>query len=130
LIEGILIKLGGLVFGPIIGIFIGGITDIMTVLLTAGMFHYGYFIAALAYGFFAGIVRNIIVGKKNLFSMMILTTLFGILGTVLTNLYLYFTPSLASHNFSLSILKINVVFTYLQICLILDGTVGLILIII
>jgi LytS/YehU family sensor histidine kinase len=52
-------------FGPIIGLFIGAITDILTVILTAGMFHYGYFIAALAYGFFSGLVRTIINYTKN-----------------------------------------------------------------
>lgn len=64
-IEGILIKIGGLMFGPIIGLFIGAITDLLTVILTAGMFHYGYFIAALAYGFFAGLIRTVINISKN-----------------------------------------------------------------
>ena len=47
-IEGILIKIGGLLYGPFIGMFIGGLTDLFSILLTAGVFHYGYFIAGIA----------------------------------------------------------------------------------
>jgi len=49
-----------LLFGPIIGLFIGACTDLLSVALTAGMFHYGYFIAAMCYGLFAGLVRSLI----------------------------------------------------------------------
>jgi hypothetical protein len=66
-IEGILIKIGGLLFGPIIGVFIGVTTDLLSVALTAGMFHYGYFLAAIMYGLLSGIVRtilNITEGKQ------------------------------------------------------------------
>ena len=41
-IEGMLIKIGGLMFGPFLGIFIGALTDLLSVALTAGVFHYGY----------------------------------------------------------------------------------------
>lgn len=58
-IEGILIKVGGLLFGPIIGVFIGAATDLLSVALTAGAFHYGYFIAAMMYGLIAGVIRSI-----------------------------------------------------------------------
>lgn len=59
-IEGILIKIGGLLFGPFLGLFIGMMTDLLSVLMTAGIFHYGYFIAALAYGLIAGLIRTIV----------------------------------------------------------------------
>lgn len=58
-IEGILIKIGGLLFGPFLGIFIGGMTDLLAVAMTAGVFHYGYLIAAMAYGLIAGVIREI-----------------------------------------------------------------------
>ncbi len=64
-IEGVLIKIGGLLFGPIIGLFIGAFTDLLTVGITAGMFHYGYFIVAMAYGYFSGIIRTIITLSRN-----------------------------------------------------------------
>lgn len=69
-IEGILIKIGGLCFGPIIGLFIGISTDILSVALTAGMFHYGYCIAATLMGLLSGLLsslRNLTNNKKLLF---------------------------------------------------------------
>lgn len=74
-IEGILIKIGGLLFGPFLGIFIGAFTDILTVILTSGVFHYGFFIAAIGYGMLAGLVKTIIVlSKNNKISLAILNT--------------------------------------------------------
>jgi LytS/YehU family sensor histidine kinase len=70
-VEGILIKIGGLLFGPIIGVFIGGVTDLLSIALTAGMFHYGYFISACTYGLLAGFVRSIINISKGKRSVMI-----------------------------------------------------------
>lgn len=64
-IEGILIKIGGLLFGPFLGIFIGAFTDLLTVILTSGIFHYGFFISAMGYGLLSGLVKTIIVLSKN-----------------------------------------------------------------
>ncbi len=76
-IEGILIKIGGLLFGPIIGVFVGAFTDLLTVAMTAGMFHYGYFVVAISYGFFSGIVRTIInLSNKRELPFLFLSTLF------------------------------------------------------
>lgn len=73
-IEAILIKIGGLLFGPFIGMFIGGITDLLTIALTAGIFHYGYFIAALTFGLVGGLVRTIInYSKNNKFKLTIMS---------------------------------------------------------
>lgn len=63
-IEGILIKIGGLLFGPVLGLFIGGMTDLLAVAMTAGVFHYGYLIAAMAYGLIAGVIREIFIHTK------------------------------------------------------------------
>lgn len=76
-IEGVLIKIGGLLFGPIIGLFIGAFTDLLTVGITAGMFHYGYFIVAMAYGYFSGLIRTIItLSRKKELSFLSLSSLF------------------------------------------------------
>lgn len=75
LIESILIKLGGLLFGPFIGIFIGAFTDLLTVILTSGVFNYGYFISAIGYGLIAGLIKTLMVySKKNHISFAILNT--------------------------------------------------------
>jgi hypothetical protein len=91
-IEGILIKIGGLLFGPIIGLFIGALTDILTVALTAGMFHYGFFIIALAYGFFSGIIRVFInICKKNTALFVFLVTLLAIAVSAVASVYIMVT---------------------------------------
>ncbi len=82
-LEGILIKIGGLLFGPIIGIFIGLMTDLLAVALTAGVFHYGYLFAAMAFGLVGGVIRNIMTysnQKDTVFAFYstILTALVGI----------------------------------------------------
>lgn len=64
-IEGVLIKIGGLLFGPFLGLFIGAMTDLLTIALTAGVFHYGYLVAAMAYGLISGIVSEIFKSTKN-----------------------------------------------------------------
>lgn len=65
-IEGILIKIGGLLFGPFIGLFIGALTDLFSILMTAGIFHYGYFISAMAYGLISGLIKTIFtMWKRN-----------------------------------------------------------------
>lgn len=74
-IESILIKIGGLCFGPIIGLFVGVTTDLLSVALTAGMFHYGYCIAAALFGLLAGLIstlRNLSNNKKFIFYLFAL----------------------------------------------------------
>lgn len=64
-IEGMLIKIGGLLFGPFIGMLIGLLTDMLSIALTAGIFHYGYFISAMAYGLLSGLVRSFIINTSS-----------------------------------------------------------------
>jgi LytS/YehU family sensor histidine kinase len=59
-IESVLIKIGGLLFGPMLGLFIGAAIDFLTVALSGGVFHYGYLISAMAFGMFAGFIRILI----------------------------------------------------------------------
>ncbi len=79
-LEGILIKIGGLLFGPIIGIFIGAMTDLLAVALTAGVFHYGYLFAAMAFGLVGGVIRNIMTYSNQK------DTVFAFYSTILTAL--------------------------------------------
>lgn len=90
-IESILIKIGGLLFGPFIGIFIGMFTDLLSVTLTAGVFHYGYFIAAMCFGLLSGLIRTIILfSSKNKLKFAIYTSLSILLVSVLAVLYFNF----------------------------------------
>jgi riboflavin transporter len=78
-IESVLIKIGGLLFGPLLGMFIGAAVDFLAVALSGGVFHYGYLISAMAFGVFAGLVKTIIIysGGNNfrfgVYSTIILT---------------------------------------------------------
>ncbi|WP_052663501.1 hypothetical protein [[Mycoplasma] testudinis] len=63
-IEIILVKIAGLLFGPIIGVVSGAIIDILTVALSGGFFHYGYFIAAIITGLLSGLLRVVITTSK------------------------------------------------------------------
>lgn len=89
-IEGILIKIGGLLFGPFLGLIIGLLTDLLSVLMTAGIFHYGYFIAALAYGMISGIIRTIVTfSSQNKTKFAIYSTIIFVIMTVITFLFVW-----------------------------------------
>lgn len=79
-LEGILIKIGGLLFGPFLGLFIGAFTDLLAVTLTAGVFHYGYFIAAMSFGLLSGFVKIIFFSnnyfKNKKLKLSIFSTIF------------------------------------------------------
>ncbi len=119
-IEGVLIKIGGLLFGPIIGLFIGAFTDLLTVGMTAGMFHYGYFIVAMAYGFFSGVVRTIIsLSKDKEISFLTLSSIFVTFIAVALFLFIYYM-NISSYNISFLGFNINI---NKEIMLIIFGTV-------
>lgn len=65
LIENILVKLGGILFGPLIGIFIGFTTDLLTVIFTSSVLNYGYFFSAMMNGFLGGLIHQIIKLKND-----------------------------------------------------------------
>ncbi|GMO15695.1 MAG: hypothetical protein Ta2E_06730 [Mycoplasmoidaceae bacterium] len=130
-IEGILIKIGGLLFGPIVGLFIGAATDILTVTLTAGMFHYGYFISALAYGFFSGMIRNLfLINKKNKLAINLFISLaVTIIVCSLMNLYLVEMAAPYGGALSLEVFNIPFKLSSFYACLYLDLFAGLLMIV-
>lgn len=97
-IEGVLIKIGGLLFGPFLGLFIGAMTDLLTIALTAGVFHYGYLVAAMAYGLISGIVSEIFKSTKNriLWKAILGTIILVICNLILTAFFIW-----QSNNFTI-----------------------------
>lgn len=83
--EGILIKIGGLFFGPIIGMCLGAATDLLTITYSGGIFHYGYFISAMLFGLFGGVIRKLVVHSKSL------NLRFNIFATIFTALIVCFS---------------------------------------
>ena len=91
-IEQFLIQLGGLLFGPFIGLIIGALTDLLTVALTSGMFHYGYFIICMAYGLIGGLISSLLNNRKkyNLVSFSLWSTIIMAVLTAAYCLYIRF----------------------------------------
>ena len=85
LIEGVLIKIGGLMFGPIIGVFIGATTDLLTIIISSCSFHYGFFFAAMFYGLISGYIQMLwnFTKKNNSIFTFSVTILIFALATIL-----------------------------------------------
>lgn len=85
LIEGVLIKIGGLMFGPIVGVFIGATTDLLTIIISSCSFHYGFFFAAMFYGLISGYVKMLwnFTKKNNSIFIFGITILIFALATML-----------------------------------------------
>jgi LytS/YehU family sensor histidine kinase len=107
-IESILIKIGGLCFGPIIGMFIGAVTDLLSIFLTAGMFHYGYFLAAIFFGFFSGIINLLLTKSK--FQMRKFVPVGCILMIVCVVPCMFFTYIQTTEVINISIMGMDIVF--------------------
>lgn len=85
LIEGVLIKIGGLMFGPIIGVFIGAATDLLTIIISSCSFHYGFFFVAMFYGLISGYIQmlwNFTKKNNSIFTFSITILIFS-LATIL-----------------------------------------------
>ena len=128
MIEGILIHIGGLLFGPFIGLIIGGITDLLSVALTAGMFHYGFFIISLAYGFIAGLYKSMLISfKNNTFKYSIFASLIYVAIVALICVYIFIQPY---QNFKISLFSKDFIIEKWMLILPPVITAGLVLIII
>ncbi|CAF0861627.1 unnamed protein product [Didymodactylos carnosus] len=83
-IESVLIKIGGLLFGPILGLFIGAAIDFLTIALSGGVFHYGYLISAMAFGILAGFIKTVIIYSRGkdfrfaVYSTLVIAACFGV----------------------------------------------------
>lgn len=128
MIEGILIQIGGLLFGPFIGLIIGGITDLLSVTLTAGMFHYGFFVISLAYGFIAGLYKSMLLGfKNNTFKYSIFASFVYIAVIAAISVYIFIQPY---QNFKISLFSNDFIFEKWMLILPPIITGGLVLIVI
>lgn len=81
LIEGVLIKIGGLMFGPIIGVFIGATTDLLTIIISSCSFHYGFFFVAMFYGLISGYIKmlwNLTKKNNSIFTFSITILIFSL----------------------------------------------------
>ncbi len=56
--EGLMIKISGFIFGPIVGFISGAVTDALCLLFIPSYFHIAYFLLIVFYGFSAGLVSS------------------------------------------------------------------------
>ncbi|MDC4162987.1 Asp-tRNA(Asn)/Glu-tRNA(Gln) amidotransferase subunit GatC [Mycoplasma bradburyae] len=107
-IETILVKISGLLFGPIIGMISGIIIDLLAVTLSAGFFHYGYFVVAILTGMLSGMIRSLLTTSKyskyRNFSLSIYLSLLVILSFLVTTFLISSMPEISvNKGFDLSI---------------------------
>lgn len=65
LVEGVLIKIGGLLFGPIIGMCLGAAIDILTITYSGGIFHFGYLMSAILFGLIGGLINMLVISTRD-----------------------------------------------------------------
>ncbi len=118
IVESILIKIGGLLFGPLIGMFLGASIDFLVVALSAGVFHFGYFIIAILFGFLGGIIKSLLLSsKKSYLKFCIFSTVFVCLLSIISillffakdNNYQSFVISFLSFTFELNLMSVILV---------------------
>ena len=124
ILEGILIKIGGLMFGPIIGLCIGAATDFLTISLTAGVFNIGYFISAAFFGLLGGIIKYIVnISNKDEFKFSLYSTFVFILtglACFLTIYYLSGDQNLAI-TYSVTVFTLDISLPQWALLLIVEG---------
>ncbi len=125
-IEQFLIQLGGLIFGPIIGLMIGGLTDLLTIALTSGVFHYGYFIICLTYGLLSGLLGSIFSFQK--FKTMKFICFSSTLIVILEVLFITFVALQHYSTFDITIFSMTFSLTKMSIILIFSVVACLVLI--
>ncbi len=55
--EGVLVKLSGFLFGPIVGLISAFVTELVVIIFIPTYFHYKYLLVLMAFGFFAGLIK-------------------------------------------------------------------------
>lgn len=91
--EGLLVKISGFIFGPIVGLLSGIITDLIVMLFVPSYLHIAYIIVIASYGFLSGCASsiNIAVGKHK-WVLFILTNIFILIFGIFAGLITWYSP--------------------------------------
>lgn len=93
--EIVLVKISGLLFGPVIGLLSGAMVDLFSFSFSAGVFHYGYFISVSMMGLLAGILRSITNSSNDkLASFSFFGTIYLVVITAVVCIIFYFFSGL------------------------------------
>ncbi|AKU79275.1 ECF transporter S component [Spiroplasma turonicum] len=81
--EGVMVKITGFIFGPIIGVLVALITEVLVMIFVPSFIHPAFIIVVISFGFIAGIGSSLLrLGKGYNWANMLLINLFFILFSV------------------------------------------------
>ena len=89
--EGVLVKLSGFLFGPIVGIISAIVTEIVILFFVPVYFHYKFLLVLISFGAFAGLLRVFIFSRTKLHHLLLLTYLGAFFFFGLTLFFFYAT---------------------------------------
>ncbi|AGJ91081.1 ECF transporter S component [Mycoplasma putrefaciens] len=72
--EGVMIKITGMIFGPIVGLTVGLVTEGLTLMFVPSYIHVGYLIVAFSFGFWSGMTSYTFKLKNKWFTLSLITT--------------------------------------------------------
>ncbi|UKS54487.1 ECF transporter S component [Mycoplasma feriruminatoris] len=72
--EGVMIKITGMIFGPFVGLTVGLVTELLTLMFVPSYIHVAYLIVAFSFGFWSGMTSYAFKFKKNWLTLTVITT--------------------------------------------------------
>ncbi len=96
--EGVLVKISGFIFGPIVGLISALVTELTVILFIPTYFHYNYLLVLMAFGFFAGLIK---VFRQNYLTdfWAIIALYLGIIFFICFTIW-FFVSNLNDHQYS------------------------------
>lgn len=91
--EGLMVKINGFIFGPIVGLLSGVVTDLIVMLFVPSYVHVAYIIVIASYGFLSGCVSSInrAVGKHK-WILFMLTNIFIVIFGTFSGIMTWYSP--------------------------------------
>ncbi|ADR24513.1 putative membrane protein [Mycoplasma leachii PG50] len=71
--EGVMIKITGMIFGPFVGLTVGIVTELLTLMFVPSYIHVAYLIVAFSFGFWSGMTSYAFKLKKNWLTLVFVT---------------------------------------------------------
>ncbi|ASP27803.1 hypothetical protein SCORR_v1c00280 [Spiroplasma corruscae] len=90
--EGVMVKITGFIFGPIIGVMVAIITEVLVMIFVPSFIHPAFIIVVISFGFIAGIGSSLLrLGKGynwvNMFLINLFFIIFAVFILVITDYY-------------------------------------------
>ncbi|AHF61508.1 hypothetical protein P344_06800 [Spiroplasma mirum ATCC 29335] len=91
--EGLMVKISGFIFGPIVGLLSGVVTDMIVMLFVPSYVHVAYIIVIASFGFISGCVSSLnrAVGQRK-WILFLLTNIFIIVFGTFASLMTWYSP--------------------------------------